>query len=91
MMKSFLIWAGGAAIMWSGATVAQEADKTFGTDFAVSRDNVPSTGGNYSPFAGQKLPNRVFWGDSHLHTSYSWDAGLMYAILTPEIWYAPVN
>jgi hypothetical protein len=29
----------------------------------------------YSPYAGRHFPTRVFWGDTHLHTSASLDAG----------------
>ena len=29
----------------------------------------------YSPYAGRNFPTRVFWGDTHLHTSASLDAG----------------
>ncbi len=32
-------------------------------------------GGTYSPYAGRNFPSRVFWGDTHLHTSLSIDAG----------------
>jgi hypothetical protein len=38
----------------------------------------------YSPYAGGAVPNRVFWGDTHLHTSYSMDAGAFGARLDPE-------
>jgi len=41
----------------------------------------------YSPWAGGAVPNRVFWGDTHLHTSYSMDAGAFGARLDPEAAY----
>ena len=41
----------------------------------------------YSPYVNQTHPNRVYWGDSHLHTSYSWDAGLVGNTLDPDAAY----
>jgi Protein of unknown function (DUF3604) len=29
----------------------------------------------YSPYAGRNFPTRPFFGDTHLHTSFSMDAG----------------
>ena len=31
----------------------------------------------YSPYPEQNFPNQVFFGDTHLHTSYSTDAGMI--------------
>jgi hypothetical protein len=33
------------------------------------------TGQTYSPYAGRGFPSQIFWGDTHLHTSFSMDAG----------------
>jgi len=38
----------------------------------------------YSPYAGGAIPTRVFWGETHLHTSFSMDAGAFGARLVPE-------
>jgi hypothetical protein len=38
----------------------------------------------YSPYAGRPFPTRVFWGDTHLHTSFSMDAGAYGARLHPR-------
>jgi hypothetical protein len=38
----------------------------------------------YSPYPEQNFPNQVFFGDTHLHTSYSTDAGMVGAIVGPE-------
>ena len=39
---------------------------------------------HYSPYAGRNFPTEVFWGDTHLHTGNSLDAGAFGARLLPE-------
>ncbi|OUR94764.1 hypothetical protein A9Q87_01435 [Flavobacteriales bacterium 34_180_T64] len=39
---------------------------------------------NYSPFVGDDYPQDVYFGDLHLHTSFSVDAGLVGCKLGPE-------
>lgn len=38
---------------------------------------------SYSPYAGRNFPTRPFFGDTHLHTGFSMDAGAFGARLTP--------
>ena len=38
----------------------------------------------YSPYAKRSFPERPLWGDSHLHTSLSMDAGLFGNRLPPR-------
>lgn len=38
---------------------------------------------NYSPYVEDDYPNRVYFGDTHLHTSYSTDAGMIANTLGP--------
>jgi len=40
--------------------------------------------GTFSPYAGRNFPDQVFWGDTHLHTGMSMDAGAFGARLTPD-------
>jgi len=39
---------------------------------------------NYSPYAGRNFPTAVFWGDTHVHTGMSMDAGAFGARLLPD-------
>ena len=40
--------------------------------------------GEFSPYVNQNFPNRVFWGDTHLHTANSADAGFLNDKVGPE-------
>lgn len=40
--------------------------------------------GQYSPYVGESFPNRVYWGVAHVHTGYSFDAGMFGITLTPD-------
>ena len=39
---------------------------------------------HFSPYAGRNFPTQVYWGDTHLHTGMSFDAGSFGARLLPK-------
>jgi hypothetical protein len=41
-------------------------------------------GETYSPYAQRSFPSRVYWGDTHVHTGLSLDAGLFGNTLGPD-------
>jgi len=53
---------------------------------SIAQDVPPVSPGKrqYSPYPAQTFPNRVYFGDTHLHTSYSADAGMIGNRLGPE-------
>ena len=60
----------------SGGVAAQDAD--------LGPESVKIGQGEYSPYLDQGYPDRVYFGDTHLHTSYSTDAGMTGTRLGPE-------
>ena len=38
----------------------------------------------YSPYAQRSFPSRIYWGETHVHTGLSLDAGLFGNTLGPE-------
>ena len=53
-------------------------------DLAPERGDVTLGRKEYSPYLHEGYPQRVFWGDTHLHTAYSTDAGMIGNVLGPE-------
>ncbi len=49
----------------------------------LTRENAAFNAPDYSPFVDQHMPTNVFWGDTHMHTSYSVDAGFFGNTLNP--------
>jgi hypothetical protein len=60
-----------AALMMPGTTLASDAG-------VPSQDVLKGLypGKEYSPYAQRNFPNNIYWGETHLHTSLSLDAGL---------------
>ncbi len=64
------------ALTLPGLAVAQEVNPPKEAYDAPKKE--------YSPFVGDHFPTRVLWGDTHLHTSWSVDAGFVGGTLGPE-------
>ena len=53
-------------------------------DRRVNPDDVKLPKPEYSPYLEHNYPDRVFWGDTHVHTSYPTDAGMIGNRLGPD-------
>jgi len=68
-----------ALVPWSAAA----------QDIGPAKEDLTPTPQNYSPYVERKVANQnfaegLFWGDTHLHTSLSTDAGMIGNTLGPE-------
>lgn len=73
-----------ALVLSIGAIGLLDASVLMAQDVAVEQHSVRIGAQEYSPYLYQAHPNRVFWGDTHLHTSYSTDSGMLGNQLGPE-------
>lgn len=86
MMNTRLVLAGVAAIafgMLPGA-IRHAAAAPAATPSDMARKPVEAKKPDYSPYPDQKYPNRVYWGVAHVHTGYSFDAGMFGVTTTPD-------
>ena len=74
LMKAWLaIACAGTLAAAPGVILGQDTSKSVAVDKR-----------QYSPYPAQTFPNNVYFGDTHLHTSYSTDAGMIGNTLGPE-------
>ncbi|MFM9847514.1 MAG: DUF3604 domain-containing protein, partial [Hyphomicrobiaceae bacterium] len=66
-----------ASVAVAASAIAQDSGKLTKKDAEVGEQ--PS----YSPYAGRNFPIRPLFGDTHLHTAMSFDAGMFGARLSP--------
>jgi len=57
------------------SAVAMLATPALASEFSIGKPAKSDV--EYSPFIDRSFPQRVFWGDTHLHTTYSPDAGIV--------------
>ena len=53
-------------------------------ELGEAQPSIPDPRTTYSPYLQDTFPNQVFFGDTHLHTAYSADAGFFLNRLTPD-------
>jgi len=70
-----------AFMMTTNLALASDAGTPASPD-ALVKGLYPGKG--YSPYAQRNFPSNVYWGDTHLHTGLSLDAGLFGNILDHE-------
>lgn len=69
------------------APVRAGVEDAGGLPDKATLDALHGTRKPYSPYAGRNFPMRPFFGDTHLHTSYSMDAGAFGARVDPRTAY----
>jgi len=68
-----------ALILCVNGFLQTTATTAFATEYRQDKAGITSalTKPEYSPYAGREFPTQVFWGETHLHTMVSVDAGTM--------------
>jgi len=70
----------GSLLLTSFQVLAQDAGAPDKAKLDKAHPSKPS----YSPYAGRSFPTRPYFGDTHLHTGFSMDAGAFGARLAPR-------
>ena len=73
-----------AASVFATTVAAQDATTDIGTLDKEAAEKAFPAKPPFSPYAGRNFPTRPYFGDTHLHTSYSMDAGAFGARLGPK-------
>ncbi|SEB18909.1 DUF3604 domain-containing protein [Variovorax sp. YR216] len=82
---SFSVALAAASLFGSVASTALAADQTeIGSADKARLEKVFPSKAGYSPYAGRNFPTQPLFGDTHLHTAFSMDAGAFGARLTPK-------
>ena len=66
-----------AVFLGAGFLCATAALPALAQDMRPQPGDVQAEDPSFSPYAGRNFPTQVYWGDTHLHTAVSVDAGTM--------------
>ena len=84
LINKFLLILTALALLPGGSALGQEKgqEKWYTTP---EKDKLVEQPKPYSPYVDQHFPQRVYFGDTHHHSSYSFDSGLIGNKLGPEV------
>ncbi len=71
-----------SGVLATAAATAEQSD--VGTPDKAALEKVHASKPAYSPYVNRNFPTRPYFGDTHLHTSFSMDAGAFGARLGPR-------
>ena len=71
-------------VILSCAVGLPNTTRAQGLDLKAEEEDIKIGEREYSPYLNRGYPQRVFWGDTHVHTSYSTDAGMLGNRLGPQ-------
>ena len=69
------------------AAIAACVSVASAADILPEKENYQSPKKEYSPYADDHFPNQVYFGDTHLHSSWSTDSGMAGGTLGPDVAY----
>jgi len=73
-----------AGVLFSATAAPQSVTTDVGTIDKATAERVFPVKAPYSPYAGRNYPTQPFFGDTHVHTAFSMDAGAFGARLSPK-------
>ena len=80
-MRTKTDWLKGLGLVITALTLPS---MVFAQDLRPPREDFEAPTEEFSPFVDDHFPTRVLFGDTHLHTSWSGDAGMAGATLGPD-------
>ncbi len=80
-MRTRAQWVRGFGVFITALTLPHVA---LAQDIRPAREDFEAPAEEFSPFVDDHFPTRVLFGDTHLHTSWSGDAGMAGATLGPD-------
>ena len=72
------------AALTGGALMLVLTGGALGQDLRVTEELFSQPADSYSPYVDEYFPQNVYFGDTHLHSSWSTDAGMAGATLGPD-------